>query len=161
MSTDALKARREGDLGGMICAVLFIVVGIMAIYDTTSMSDRDSYVFPRTIAIAMIVFSIMLIAWTLIRPGFSAVAAQQPGSVGRRVGLVVAMLAGTALMPYLGMLISSIFAFVALMAVAMFDPWTRMRLIVFPIVGVAIVAGFYVLFAEVLQVPLPIGTLFE
>ena len=30
MSTDALKARREGDLGGMICAVAFIVVGIFA-----------------------------------------------------------------------------------------------------------------------------------
>lgn len=161
MSTDALKARREGDLGGMICAVAFIVVGIFALYDTTTMADRDSYVFPRTIAIAMIVFSIMLIAWTLIRPGFSAVAAQQPGSIARRVGLVAAMLAGTAMMPYLGMLLSSIIAFGALMAVAMYDPWTRMRLIVFPIVGVAIVAGFYVLFAEALQVPLPIGSLFE
>ena len=44
---------------------------------------------------------------------------------------------------------------------AMYDQWTRFRLIVYPLVGVGIVIGFYAIFAKVLLVPLPMGLLFE
>ena len=36
----------------------------------------------------------------------------------------------------------------------------RFRTIVYPVVGLAIVGGFYLLFREVLQVPLPVGSVF-
>jgi hypothetical protein len=85
-----------------------------------------------------------------------------PGaSTPRRVALVAAMLISTALMPYLGFLISGVAAFAAIMLIAMYDPWTRYRKIVYPLVCVGVVVGFYTMFAKVLLVPLPAGLLFE
>jgi hypothetical protein len=43
----------------------------------------------------------------------------------------------------------------------MYEPWTRLRVIVYPLVGIAVVLGFYLLFGEILRVPLPVGSLFE
>ena len=64
-------------------------------------------------------------------------------------------------MPYVGFAVSGLVAFVAIMWFAMYDRWTRFRLIVYPLVGVGIVIGFYTIFAKVLLVPLPTGTLFD
>ena len=71
------------------------------------------------------------------------------------------MLASTALMPWLGFLISGLAAFISIMFIAMYDPWTRLRVFVYPLVCGAVVLGFYFLFAELLLVPLPVGSLFE
>ena len=64
-------------------------------------------------------------------------------------------------MPWLGFLISGVVAFIAIMLFAMYDEWTPRLKLVFPLVGVAIVTGFYFLFAELLLVPLPVGAIFE
>lgn len=151
------KGRR--DVGGMVCAALFILGAVAALYDTTTMVDADSIVFPRTVAIAMIVFSVALICWNLVRP---AAAEEQPppGSTPRRVALVVAMLACTGLMPVIGFAAAGLGTVVTIMLIAMYDPWTRFRVIVYPLVCVALVAGFYALFSEVLLVPLPTGMFF-
>ena len=146
----------------MVVAAIFILMAVVALWDTTTMTDADSYVFPRTVAIAMIVFCTLLIAWQLVVPG--AGKGQGPvadASTSRRVGLVAAMLVSTILMPWLGFVISGFFAFVALTFCAMYDPWTPYRRIVYPLVCVAIVLGFYALFAKLLLVPLPLGSLFD
>ena len=64
-------------------------------------------------------------------------------------------------MPWIGFLVSGVLAFVAILLIAMYDPWTRFRTIVYPIAGLTIVVGFYLLFKEVLQVPLPVGSLLD
>jgi hypothetical protein len=64
-------------------------------------------------------------------------------------------------MPLVGFLPSGIAVFLAIMLLAMYDPWNGYRRLVFPLVGLAIVVGFFVLFSEVLRVPLPVGSLFE
>jgi putative tricarboxylic transport membrane protein len=157
--TDARASGR--DTGGMLMAVVFILLAVVALWDTTNMADADSYVFPRAIAIAMIVFSVALIVWNLVRPvpgnGETAPGASTP----RRVGLVAAMLIGAALMPYAGFVLSGLAVFTAIMLFAMYDPWTRFRIILYPLVAVAVVVGFYTVFAEVLLVPLPAGLLFD
>ena len=71
------------------------------------------------------------------------------------------MLIGTGLMPYVGFALSGVLVFVAIMWLAMYDEWTRYRLIVYPLVGIGIVLGFYTMFAKVLLVPLPSGLLFD
>jgi hypothetical protein len=71
------------------------------------------------------------------------------------------MLIGTALMPYVGFVWSGLVVFATIMWLAMYDRWTRFRLIVYPLVGAGIVIGFYTLFAKVLLVPLPSGLLFD
>ena len=161
MLTDNNASPGGRDTGGMVVAVVFILLAALSLWDTTTMADADSYVFPRAIAIAMIVFSIVLIVWNLVRPSADNGTVVQGASTPRRVGLVVAMLIGTALMPYVGFAVSGLVAFVAIMWFAMYDPWTRFRLIVYPLVGVGIVIGFYTIFAKVLLVPLPTGTLFD
>jgi putative tricarboxylic transport membrane protein len=64
-------------------------------------------------------------------------------------------------MPYVGFLVSGVAAFAAITMIAMYDPWTRYRKIVYPLVCVGVVLGFYTMFAKVLLVPLPVGLLFE
>jgi putative tricarboxylic transport membrane protein len=154
MRTDAQR-----DIKTIVVGVLFIILGLVVINDTTNYVDADSYVFPRTIAITLIVLSLALVILKVVRPGVPA-EEPEPGSTPRRIGLLVAMLAASAAMPYLGFFLSGLAAFVAIMALAMFDPWTRRRLVFFGLVSVAVVAGFYGLFAGLLQVPLPIGTVF-
>lgn len=151
---------RNRDLPGTIIATVFILIGALAWWDTTDMSDEDSYVFPRTVVILMIAFSLMLIARNLLRGGGQH-HMSLAGSWPRRIGLVSVMFAGALIMPWAGFLPSGIAVFMALMLMAMYDPWTGSRRLVFPLVGLAVVAGFYVLFSELLHVPLPVGSLFE
>lgn len=161
MQTDSNTREAGRDVGGMVTAVLFIVVAVASLWDTTHMADADSYVFPRAIALAMIVFSIALIVWGLVRPSSGNGEKVEGASTPRRIGLVAAMLVGTAMMPYVGFLVSGLIAFAAIMLLAMYDPWTRFRSAVYPLVGAGIVVGFYTIFAKVLLVPLPTGMLFE
>ena len=161
MPTDSDAGQRPRDTPGMLMAVVFILVAAAAPWDTTNMADSDSYVFPSAVAIAMILFSIALIIWNLIYPSGGNGETMAGASTPRRVALVAAMLISTALMPYLGFLISGVAAFAAIMLVAMYDPWTRYRKIVYPLVCVGVVLGFYTMFAKVLLVPLPAGLLFE
>lgn len=155
------KGRRR-DVGGMIAAAAFILLGAAALWDTTRMMDADSYVFPRTVAIAMIVFSLTLIVWNLVLPGAGEARPEAPGaSTTRRVALVAAMLISAALMPVTGFFIAGLGAFFCIMLIAMYDPWTRFRLVVYPVVAVAVVLGFHLLFSKLLQVPLPAGSLFD
>ncbi|MFQ6018205.1 MAG: tripartite tricarboxylate transporter TctB family protein [Kiloniellaceae bacterium] len=152
-------SKRHRDVGGMVMAALFILLGAVLYYDTTTMIDPDSYVFPRAIIAAMVALSLAVIIVNLVRPG-AETGTQERGSVVRRVGLIAAMLGATALMPVFGFVLSGLIAFMIIMAFAMYDPWTRFRLIVYPVVGAAIVVGFYILFKQMLFVPLPTGSLF-
>ncbi len=150
-----MPASRRRDTGGMVVAALFILVGAVAIWDTTSMVDADSFVFPRAVATIMMALALFFIVWNLMRPAAGEATGANPGSTPRRVGLVAVMLASAAAMPYTGFFIAGMGAFFAIMAIAMYDPWTRFRLIVYPIIGAAVVTGFYVLFKKALLVPLP------
>ncbi len=146
------------DIGGMVVAAVFVLVGVLALWDTLDYADADSYVFPRTVAGSLIVFCIASIVWNLARPPDRV--QRGPESTMRRVGLVIVLLVAALSMPYLGFLLSGLAAFMAIMLLAMYDPWTRARVFVYPLVGTAIVLGFYFLFNKVLLVPLPAGRLF-
>ena len=160
MKTDTGEKK---DLGGMLVAATFIFIAVVAIWDTTDMTDADSFIFPRAIAISMISFCILFIVQQMVSPsiGKNDEAGVNGGSTPRRIGLVAAMVISSLLMPWLGFLVSGVLAFGSIMALAMYDEWTTLRRIVFPLAGIAIVVGFYFLFAELLLVPLPVGTLFE
>lgn len=153
------KSEPQRDVGGIVIAALFILLGCLAWWDTFDYTDADSFVFPRTVASVMIVLSLALIAVNLVKP--VAPEQAQPGSTARRIGLVGAMLGAGALMPFLGFLISGLLAYICILALAMYDPWTRLRLIVYPLVGAAVVVGFHFLFLKVFLVPLPVGSLFQ
>ena len=151
--------QRDTATVGMAC--LFILVAVVFLWDTTRMLDSDSYVFPRAVAIAMIILSLTLIVWNLIKPRIEKDESKTGASTIRRVALVAVMLGGCLLMPWLGFLIPGILTFFSLMFIAMYDEWSMQRKILYPLIAVAIVVGFYTLFGNLLQVPLPVGTLFE
>jgi len=153
-------AELQRDTSSIVMACLFIFIAVVFLWDTTNMLDSDSSVFPRAVAIAMMVLSLLLIVWHLLKPrkvGETLPAA----STTRRVALVTAMLLGCAAMPWLGFLIPGILSFFSLMYIAMYDRWTPKRMMLYPIMAVAIVVSFYTLFGNLLQVPLPVGSLFE
>ena len=155
------KSVHNRDMASMVMACLFIIMGVVALWDTTNMMDSDSYVFPRAIAIAVILLSLALIVWKLAKPAAKKDAEGIGASNFRRIALVGVMLLSCLLMPWLGFLISGFATFFLLMLVAMYDPWTRTKIIIYPLIAVVVVLGFYGLFAHLLQVPLPVGTLFE
>ena len=158
-SSQGSPLRRDNATIGMSC--LFILVAAVSLWDTTHMLDSDSYVFPRAIAIAMIIFSLTLIVWHLVKPRLEKDESISEASTIRRVALVVVMLGGCIVMPWVGFLIPGILTFLSLMFIAMYDEWSMKRKILYPLIAVAIVVGFYTLFGNLLQVPLPVGTFFE
>ncbi|MGD1878719.1 MAG: tripartite tricarboxylate transporter TctB family protein [Kiloniellaceae bacterium] len=148
------------DLAGSLIAAGFVLLGALAWWDTTDMADPDSYVFPRTVILLMMGLSLLLILRNVIRGGGQH-HISTAGSWPRRIGLVAAMLAGALAMPLVGFLPAGAVVFLAIMLLAMFDPWVGHRRWIFPLVGLAVVVGFYVLFSVVLRVPLPVGSFFD
>lgn len=145
------------DVPGMAGAAAFIVVGALALWYSREFSALGS-VFPRTMAILMIVLSIAYIAMTLLRP--KASEPQPEGSVWRRGALMVVFLAWSLLLDRLGFLATSIVAFVALLVIANYDRWTPRMAVVYGLVGALVMGGLYSIFRFVLQVPMPEGILF-
>lgn len=153
--------RTDGrDIGGIAMAAVFVALGVLVLVDAGTYKDVDSAVFPRTVALLMIALSVALAARNLLGPPAAGEQAP-PGSLARRFGLVAVMVLTSAAMPYVGMLLASFVAFAAIMVIAMYEPWTRARLIVYPLSAAVIVVGFHVVFGELLLVPLPTGTLFD
>ena len=164
MSNDD-QTRPARDAGTAIVAALLVIFGAAAIADTSTYADFDSAVFPRTVASALILLSLaVLVRWLAQRMGLVSVASTETvadgGSWTRRIALIVVMLAAALAMPWLGFLVTALVTFAALLVVAMHDPWTPARIVVYPLVGLAIVIGFYFLFAKLLMVPLPTGRWF-
>ena len=44
-----------GQIGSLLASLFFICAGLITLYDTTSYTDRDSQVFPQTVAIILVV----------------------------------------------------------------------------------------------------------
>ncbi len=143
----------EGHVGSLVISALFVVMGIVALYDTTGYSDRDSQVFPRTVAVLMILAAGASLVSRFLRPreagGFGA------GTWWRRVLLVLAMLAGCLAIPHIGFLASGAIAFAGGLVAAMHDRWTPVTAALYAGSGAAMMIGFFALFRYVLHVPLP------
>jgi hypothetical protein len=147
--------KREYDTPGIILAAIFILIPGLFLYDSQNLSDPDSYVFPVAICTVMILFSIGFIVTNLLRPRPDPEAVPLPGSTIRRIGLVALMLLSAFTIPYIGFLPAGFGVFAALMILAMFEPWSWKRVLIYALICVAIVTGFYVIFDIVFLVPLP------
>ena len=141
------------DWGTLIVSGLFVLVGAVTLYDTSNYVDIDSIVFPRSVAIGLIVISIVTIIWMMVRP--SAARPADDGVWWRRVLLVTTMLAACGAMPYVGFVPAVAIAFIGGLIAAMHDRWTVKTAVVFALSGAIVVAGFYALFRYALHVPLP------
>ncbi len=149
--------------GGVVCSILFILIGAICYYETTKMTDPDSYVFPRMVIAGLIGLSIIhIISAFLNRPLeiFDKVSDEElVSSKPRRIVLVAAMAASALLMPVIGFVLSGFSTFLVLMLLSQYDEWTKKTLLIHTIVAVVIVFGFNWAFSNLLHVPLPEGSL--
>jgi len=143
----------DGHIGSLVISALFVIMGIIALYDTTGYSDRDSQVFPRTVAILMILTAGVSLVTRFLHPhesgGFGT------GTWWRRVLLIVAMFAGCLAIPHIGFLASGMIAFAGGLIAAMHDRWTPITAVLYAGSGMAVMIAFFALFRYVLHVPLP------
>ncbi len=147
------------DKAGITVALILSLVSVISLFDTLNMVDSDSYVFPRAIAITMLVLCALFIVMQFIKPGITKdqEIVKSVGSTTRRIGLFIVMLCAPLLMTFIGFVLSGLLTFGLLMPLSMYDVWTLRRKITYFLSGAAIVIAFYVLFAQVLLVPLPVG----
>ncbi len=48
--SDSSVSKSQGQTGSLIVSALFAFAGVVTLYDTMSYTDRDSQVFPQTVA---------------------------------------------------------------------------------------------------------------
>lgn len=144
------------DIPSIIGAAIFIVIGALALYYSSEFSPLGA-VFPRTIAVTMMVLATVYIVVAVLRP--RAAEAQPAGSTPRRLLLAITMLAWALLLEPLGFLGTSIICYAAILVIANYDRWTPRSALIYTAVGAAVLGGLYGTFRFALQVPFPAGIL--
>lgn len=147
------EGRKPGaDVAGAIGCVLAMGAGAAAVWAARDFSDLGA-VFPRTVGALMVALGAVYI--TLLVRGRTRATAALGGSMARRGGVALAMLAwGFALEP-LGFLASSAAAMAVLQVLAHHGRWTMRRTLAQAASTALVLAGFYALFKHALGVPLP------
>ncbi|QFT67882.1 Tripartite tricarboxylate transporter TctA family protein [Labrenzia sp. THAF35] len=148
------------NLPSMVIAAFLIALGVWTYTVAGSMSPLGS-VFPKTISVALMVFSAMLIVQHIRRPaGPASTNPAFDSGTRRRTALGAVMMAWVIAMPEIGFLATSLVAFGLIMAIADYDrPAVRVWLI-WSAAGIAICTGFWWLMANVLLLRMPAGLLF-
>ena len=142
-----------GRTGTLLTACLFVAIGVITLYDTTTYSDLDSKVFPRAAAIVLILSSFIIIVTNVLRPMSETGFGQ--GAWWRRILLIVCLLLAGLVMPLTGFLPAASIAFIGGMVAAMHEQWTVRTIVQYTVSGLVIMVGFYALFHFALNVPLP------
>ncbi len=151
MSTPVSKS--QGQIGSLLTSAFFVLAGVVTLYDTTGYSDRDSQVFPQTVAILLIITAGLSFIFRFLKPsdegGFGT------GVWWRRCLLIATMLLACFAMPYVGFLPAGAVAFAGGLIAAMHDDWSKSTILLYWGSGALIMVAFYALFKFVLLVPLP------
>ncbi len=146
-------AKPDGQLGSLIISAVFVLAGVVTLYDTLSYTDRDSRVFPQTVAIILIVCASTSFILRFINPTDEGGFGQ--GVWWRRVLLISTMVLTCLAMPIVGFLPAGAIAFAGGLIAAMHDRWTLTNILIYWGSGGMIMVLFYTLFKYVLHVPLP------
>lgn len=156
MSTSRRPAR---DLPSMVLGGALALIGAFLLLQTRGMSPLGA-VFPRTIAAIMVVASLALAVVALRRaPSPAEPDGATPGSLGRRVALILIMGVWVLAFPIVGFIVSGVVAFLALLAVANHDGWEPRSTALYAATAVVVVVGAYALITGVLNLPVPRGFL--
>ncbi len=146
-------ANSQGQMGSLIISAMFVLAGVVTLYDTLSYTDRDSKVFPQTVAIILIICASVSFIMRFIKPTDEGGFGQ--GIWWRRVLLISTMVLTCIAMPYVGFLPAGVIAFAGGLIAAMHDRWSLSNILLYWGSGGFIMVLFYTLFKFVLHVPLP------
>ena len=147
----------------ILLSVLLLGVGILTLMASRDLS-RLAAVFPTAIAFGLIGLALTLVVLQLLGRAPGQVRGEfsdefRDGSNLRRAAFILVMLAWAFIIPWLGFLASSVAAFMAISMLATHGRMSLYGMLRYQAVGMAIIVGFYVLFARLLHVPLPKGIL--
>jgi hypothetical protein len=151
--SDLTSTRSGGQVGSLIISGLFVVAGCVTLYDTLSYTDRDSQVFPQTVAIILIITAAISFVARFLKPASEGGFGH--GVWWRRVLLIATMFVTCFLMPVVGFLPASLVAFIGGLIAAMHDRWSVSVVMIYWGAGLVIMATFFVMFKFALHVPLP------
>ena len=146
----------QRDTRGIAVCGLIILGGLLVLYASRSYTMLGS-VFPRTVAVLMIILSVLYMIQAVRHP--KPVSVPTGGSTLRRVLLFATMLIWALLLEHVGFLSTSLVAYALILMIANFKPWSARSVIQYFGSGAAVVILLYLLFSQVLQVPLPVGIL--
>ena len=112
-----------GQIGSLLASLFFICTGLITLYDTTSYTDRDSQVFPQTVAIILVVTATVSFIARFLEPsdegGFGT------GIWWRRILLIMTMFLMCFLIPKIGFLSAGVVAFSGGLIAAMHESINR------------------------------------
>ncbi|MEX0731625.1 MAG: tripartite tricarboxylate transporter TctB family protein [Aquisalimonadaceae bacterium] len=149
MSSEA--SRQTGfDWPGMIAAVFCLGLAAYVLYETQRYTTFGS-IFPRTVAIVMIVAAAVLVARVLTGLPRSPVTPIQ--SLWRPLALIAVMALWAALIGIIGFYPASVVGFICAGILAQFEPWTPGALAKFLAISVSVATAGYAIFAFALKVP--------
>lgn len=148
-----MNAPAKRDAGSLVVALVFVLIGVVVLYDTTGYADMDSKIFPRAAAIVLILTAGTACILWLLRP--TPVQGFGDGRWWRRIVLVGAMLAAALLMPWIGFLAAGMLVFAGGLMAGMEDRWSLRSLGLYGLCSVVIVVAVHALFKYALYVPLP------
>ena len=147
------SSKSNAQIGSLVITALFVIVGVITLYDTTSYTDRDSQVFPQTVAIVLIITAGLSLIIQFLRPddeaGFGT------GIWWRRILMIVTMFLTCFAIPITGFLIAGTIAFTGGLITAMHDKWAAKTALLYFSSGAVILIAFFSLFKFILHVPLP------
>lgn len=133
---------------------VFGLLSVIAIVQTGSL-NAEAAVFPRTIAIGMLVF--VAIAFVRLLLTRSVKEISSPGSTPRRISVPVIMLGAVLLIPVLGFGLSGALMGLALIASAQYERLKAAPMLILAASVVVVIFLFSFGFKDILGVPLPSG----
>jgi putative tricarboxylic transport membrane protein len=157
-----MSSRPAPDLAGAAVALAFGALGLFAVVESLGMTALAA-IFPRAVGGVLVGLAAVQAVLSLLgRGGQASGEGSDTGraGMGRRIGLVVIMLAWALLFPVVGFVVTSTIAGIALLFVAEHEqpsPTTRAAGVAAVIVMVGL---FYWLMVAVLYIPMPQAWLF-
>ncbi|MEO8541891.1 MAG: tripartite tricarboxylate transporter permease, partial [bacterium] len=162
VKVDKAVRRNYREIPAVLFGLLFIAMGVAAYTQTKDMSAMGS-VFPTTISAALILLSALLISFQIGRPATPAKAdttGAPKESTWRRASIIGAMAAWALLLPSIGFFVTSLVAFLVLVAIAAFHRLSLREIAIHGVAAVVIVGAFQLLMDNVLGLRMPMGLLF-
>ena len=164
LDPERLAEARGADWAGAVGAVVFALIGAYVLWASLAMSDNAA-ACPRAVGAILVGLSIIQLvrsatgrSSTVLEEGVS-LAAQRQG-LGRRLTLVVTMVAWAILFPRIGFVVTSFAAALVLTVTAQFGRQSPTRAAIYVICIAVFVFGFQLLMVRVLHIPLPRALLF-
>lgn len=144
---------QEADLSTSLVALMLAGLAALAVWQAREFSTFGS-IFPIVIGITLFFTSLGVVVRAL-KYGAPVKERRNASAIRNSLALITVLIAWAATLEWLGFLVTSWLAFVALALLADGEKPTRRGVVLYCVVGVIVIGGVYLLFQHLLNVRLP------